>query len=88
METRLLKPPRAAKACANCVHFARTGTALVHRPIGGIYRCIGEQPQGDCRAKPPRRDKKTGDALWPDVLGNDWCSAFARPETVKPGEAA
>ncbi|MCJ2063251.1 hypothetical protein MKK63_11070 [Methylobacterium sp. J-088] len=83
----LIKPPRKAKACAWCQHFAQNSTAYVYGGRG-ILGAIGEQPRGDCRAKPPRRDKKTGDALWPDVLGNDWCSAFARPETVKRGEAA
>ncbi len=84
---RLIKPPRKAKACAWCQHFAQNGTAYVYGGRG-ILGAIGEQPRGDCRAKPPRRDKKTSDALWPDVLGNDWCSAFARPATVKRGEAA
>ena len=85
MRTRLIKPPRKAKACANCIHFARTGTAFVHRSVGGFYGLIGEEARGDCRAKPPRRDKKTGDALWPDVVGSDWCGGFARPE-AKPAE--
>ncbi|MCJ2069671.1 hypothetical protein MKK75_12875 [Methylobacterium sp. J-030] len=87
MTQRLLKPSRKAKACANCCHFAQTSTAYVYGGRG-ILGTIGEQARGDCRAKPPTRDRKTGDAVWPDVVAADWCSAFSRPGTMKYGEAA
>ena len=84
---RFIKPPRKARACANCIHFASNGTAYVHRPVGGIYHAIGEQARGDCRARPPKPNQKTGEAVWPDVVGNDWCSGFERPETKARGAA-
>jgi hypothetical protein len=85
---RLIKPPRKAKACAHCLHFAPTGTVFVVRPTGETFHAIGEQVRGDCRARPPKPNRKTGEAVWPDVVGNDWCSGFARPETKADRGAA
>ena len=87
MSRTLIRPARKARACANCCHFAQNGTAYVYGGRG-ILGAVGEQARGDCRAKPPTRDRKTGDAVWPDVLSRDWCSAFTRPETAKRGETA
>lgn len=85
--SRLIRPSRK-KACANCLHFACNGTAYVHRPLGGIYRVVGEQARGDCRVKPPGRDKTSGAAMWPDVLGNEWCGAFEPRRSASKKEAA
>lgn len=80
MSRPLIRPARKARACANCRHFARTGTADVHRSVGGIYRTVGEQVRGECRARPPIRDRRTGAAAWPDVVASDWCSGFTKSE--------
>lgn len=31
---------------------------------------------GQCRALPPRTNKRTGEAMWPFTEPNDWCAAF------------
>lgn len=87
MTTRLLKPQRKARACGNCTHFAPNGTAFVHRAKGGIYHAIGEQARGECRARPPKPSRKTGEAVWPDVVASDFCGVFERPETKARGAA-
>ena len=85
---RLISPSRKARACGNCVHFAPTGTVFVTGPTsGGRYATI-EQLHGECRARPPKPDRKSWQAVWPDVVAADFCGTFARPETkVERGTA-
>jgi hypothetical protein len=37
---------------------------------------------GLCRQLPPRRDKRTGRAVWPFTEDTDWCAAFTADPLV------
>ncbi len=82
MTRRLLKPQRKARACAHCIHSRpeRKRRSCIALRAGSTTPLESKRAASAGGARPPKPNRKSGEAIWPDVVAGDFCGAFLRPE--------